>query len=110
MARLKWDEELKLAWALVHLEDFVQSRSNPQDIAGVLEKIQDNYSAGKMFLVLYNESPNLIKGVLKFSDAEFIEKLKNLGEGKIKRNVYEFEIKDKSIEETEKEILDKLRS
>ena len=110
MARLKWDEELKLAWALVHLEDFVQSRSNPQDIQGVLEKIQDNYSAGKMFLVLYNESPNLIKGVLKFSDAEFIEKLKNLGEGKIKRNVYEFEIKDKNIEEAEKEILEKLKS
>ena len=110
MARLKWDEELKLAWAQVYLEDFVQSRSTPQDIPAILEKIQDNYSAGKMFLVLYNESPALVKGVLNFSDAEFAKKLTILGEGKVKRNVYEFEIKDKSIEEAEKEILDKLKS
>ncbi len=110
MARLKWDEELKLAWASVPIEDFVQSRSTPQDIPAILEKIQDNYSAGKMFLVLYNESPTLVKGLLNFSDAEFAKKLTILGEGKVKRNVYEFEIKDKSIEEAEKEILDKLKS
>ena len=29
MARLNWDENLKLAWSLVSIEDFVQSRSKP---------------------------------------------------------------------------------
>lgn len=110
MAHLRWDEELKLAWALVTIEDFVQSRSNPADIPAVLEKIKDNYSAGKIFLVLYNESPDLVKGVINFSDASLSGIIKDLGPGKMRRNTYEFEIKDKDIKEVEKEILEKLKS
>jgi nanoRNase/pAp phosphatase (c-di-AMP/oligoRNAs hydrolase) len=110
MARLKWNEELRLVWAPIYIEDFVQSRSNPQDISQVLDKIQDNYSAGKMFLVVYNETPILIKAVLKFSDAEYVKKLVSLGKGKIKGNTYEFEIESGNIDEAEEKIIEKLKT
>ncbi len=69
MARLFWEEDLALAWAPVYLEDFVQSRSNPSDIPFILDKIKENYSAGRLFMVLYNETAGQVRGVIKGSNS-----------------------------------------
>lgn len=90
MARLYWEEDISLAWAPVYLEDFVQSRSNPSDITFILDKIKENYSAGKMFMVLYNETAGKVKGIIKCNNDE---QLKNIAEELgIKKNgeIYEF--------------------
>ena len=109
MARLKWDEDLKLAWSLVSLEDFIQSHSKPIDIPLVLEKIKDNYSSGKIFLVLFNETSKLVKGVLAFSQEKDLKKMSQLIEGEIKGSLYEFQIKNSNIVEAEKTVLEKLK-
>jgi len=54
MARLNWEDDLKLIWAPVFVDDFVQSRSSAGDIPFILEKIKENYSTGKLFMVLYD--------------------------------------------------------
>ena len=61
MARLKIDEEHKITWAPVYLEDFVQSRSKPEDVSVVLSKLKENYSGGLFFLLFYSEAPNVIR-------------------------------------------------
>lgn len=109
MARLKWDENLKLAWSPVHIEDFVQSRSDHKDIPYILEKIQDNYSAGEIFLILFNDTPDSITGLIKFNVPEKIKKAALIFGGKIKGSILEFRMEDKTIEEAEKEILEKLK-
>lgn len=73
MARLNWEESISLAWAPVHLEDFVQSRSNPSDVPFILEKIKENYSAGKIFMVLYNENSGTVSGVIKCNTQELMK-------------------------------------
>lgn len=78
MARLFWEESLGLAWAPVYLEDFVQSRSNPSDIPFILDKIKENYSAGKMFMVLYNETAGQVKGIIKCSSVEQLKSVAGL--------------------------------
>lgn len=109
MARLKWDPEMKLAWSLILIEDFVQSRSTPQDIPTILDKIKDNYSTGKIFLVLYNDTANSVVGKIKFADGAKTEQLLSLTGGKIQGNLLEFRMENKGIKETEAEILEKLK-
>ena len=110
MARLNWDEDIKLAWSLVTIEDFVQSRSNPKDIPFILEKIKDNYSAGDIFMVLYNEKADIASGMIKCSDPEMAKKLANTFGGEIKQDIVVFKIEGKNILEAEKEVLEKLRN
>lgn len=110
MARLNWDEEMKLAWSLVTIEDFVQSRSNPKDIPFVLEKIRDNYSAGEIFLVLYNEKMDVVTGMIKCSNQEVAKKFADVFRGEIKRDVVVFNIQGKNILEVEKETLEKIKN
>jgi bifunctional oligoribonuclease and PAP phosphatase NrnA len=109
MARLNWDESLKLAWSIVTIEDFVQSRSSHNDIPFILEKIKDNYSAGDIFMVLYNEKIDITTGMIKCSEPEMAKKLSNLFGGGIKQDIIVFKIEGKDILEAEKEVLEKLR-
>lgn len=109
MARLKWDEDLKLAWSPVYLEDFVQSRSDYKNIPLVLDKIRENYSAGKMFLIFFNDTPDSVRGVMKFNNPTIGERLVPLLGGALKGGLYEFTLPNKNITEAEKEILEKLR-
>jgi phosphoesterase RecJ-like protein len=110
MARLNWDEEKKLVWSLVTIEDFVQSRSNPQDIPFILEKIKDNYSSGDIFMVLYNEKPDLISAVVKCTEIQMTRKIANLFEGQIKQEIAVFKINGKNILEAEKEVIEKIKN
>jgi hypothetical protein len=110
MARLNLDEELKLVWSLMTIEDFVQSRSNPQDIPFILEKIKDNYSASNIFMVLYNEKADTVKGMLKCGDPEMVKKLAGLFGGSAKQDIVSFKLEGKNILEAEKEALNKLKN
>lgn len=108
MSRLKWDEKLKLVWAQVFLEDFVQSRSNPNELPFILEKIKDNYSEGKIFLALYNESEDILAGVIKCDNPEDTNKISSLLNGKIIQDIITFKMAGKNIAEAEREIIEKL--
>lgn len=109
MARLNWDENLKLAWSLVSLEDFVQSRSKPADLVMILEKIKDNFSAGRFFAVLYSESLEKSVALVKNSDSGSLRDIqKNLG-GEIKNGHLEIVFEGKNILEAEKELLGKIK-
>ena len=90
MARLYWEEDLGLAWAPVYIEDFVQSRSNPADIPFILEKIRENYSAGKLFMVLYNETAGQVRGIVKSNSGENLKKVAEALGAKIEGEICEF--------------------
>jgi len=109
MSKLKWDEELKMVWSIVSIEDFVQSRTEPKDISFVLEKIQSNYEAGEIFLILYTTSSNKVKGVVKFSDPEKLSSLENFENGTLAGDFFEFEVDYGSLEETERYIISKIK-
>ena len=111
MSKLKWDKELRMVWSIVSLEDFVQSRTEPKDIPFILEKIQNNYESGEIFLILYTTSNEKIKGVLKFSDNTQLDLLKNFENSNIVGDILEFEIdhQNESLDESETYIIQKLK-
>jgi nanoRNase/pAp phosphatase (c-di-AMP/oligoRNAs hydrolase) len=109
MARLNWDEKMKLVWSLVSLEDFVLSRSKPSDIPFILDKIRDNYSSGNIFAILFNEKVDSIVAMIKSSQPGILKAINNLfPQGKIKGDVLVIHEEGKNILELEKEFLEKI--
>ncbi len=110
MARLNWDEKNKLAWSLVGIEDFVQSRSVPRDIPEILEKIKNNYSSGEIFFVLYNESPKTVMAVIKSHREKQIEKMRSALGGETRQHALFVRLEGSNLLEAEKEILEKIKA
>ncbi|KKP90046.1 MAG: Phosphoesterase RecJ domain protein [Candidatus Moranbacteria bacterium GW2011_GWC2_37_73] len=110
MARLYWEDEISLAWAPVFLEDFVQSRSKPSDVPFILDKIKENYSAGKIFMVLYNETPGQVRGVIKCINNDQLKKVAEILEAKAIGDVCEFSLQSGDTTEAGQHIVEKLRT
>ena len=81
MSGLKWEESVRLAYATASIDDFVQSRSNPEDIPAVLEKIRGNFSAGAYFAVLFPETAETSRVFLKASQNGSVGSLAGVIEG-----------------------------
>ncbi len=109
MAKLKLDETSQLVWANVNLEDFVQSRTRPKDLFMVLNKIRENYSSGRFFLLLYAEETGTTKAVLACTNTGNIKKIKEVFEGEVYEDVLVFKIVGKSPNDAEKEIIEKIK-
>ncbi len=75
MSKLSWEEKSKLVWANLSLEDFVQSRTTPENLPVILEKLQENYSDGQTFMILYNDTPGSTLAVLKTANNELLQKI-----------------------------------
>jgi len=89
MANIKWDEETKLAWSELTLEDFIQSRSKPEDVPTILEKLQENYSEGEIFMIFWNTAPEMGSGLIKSMNQKFLEKLHTFFGGHLKQGLLE---------------------
>ena len=109
MARLRWVEESGLVWAPVLLEDFVQSRSNPSDIALILDKVAENYSNGKIFMVVYNETPEKLKAVLKSPDAGAAKKIALIFDGKVTGDICKFHYDGSDMQQSGENIAKKIQ-
>jgi len=110
MARLNWDEKLGLAWSMISIEDFVQSRTKPSELPLILEKIRDNFSAGKFFAILYSESLDKSIAILKTSGSETLKDIQEKCGGEATNGHLEIVFEGKNILEAEKELLGKLNS
>lgn len=110
MAQVKWNENLKLIWALVSIEDLVQSRAVATDLPRVLEKIRSNYSSGSYFLILYPESATQIRGLIKAASGESLTLLsERFNEGVLHGDTLEFLLTSNSLDEAERLTIEKLQ-
>ena len=110
MARLFWEDDMGLAWAPVYIEDFVQSRSNLSDVPFILDKIKENYSAGKIFMVLYNENAGQVHGIVKCGNIEQLKKTAEALGVKVTGEVCEFFEEANDTTEAGQRIVEKLRT
>lgn len=109
MARLQWNEKLKIAWSTLSLEDFVQSRTKPEELPLVLEKVKDNFSAGKYFAILYSQSLEKTIALVRNSDTESLKNIQKILGGEIRNNYLEIAFENKNILEAEMEFLRKMK-
>jgi nanoRNase/pAp phosphatase (c-di-AMP/oligoRNAs hydrolase) len=109
MAKIKWDEELKLAWSEITVEDFIQSRTTPENLPIILEKLQENFSEGKYFMVIYNDTVSSSAVVIKTKPEELL-RIQAVLEGEKKSGIVEAKFPSNDLEETAEKIRNKLKN
>lgn len=110
MASVKWNENLKLIWALVSVEDLVQSRAATTDLPRVLEKIRSNYSSGNSFMILYPENHTQVHGLIKATTSEGLAMLADrFKEGTLHGDMLEFMLTANSLDEAEHIAIEKIQ-
>ncbi|MBP7060660.1 MAG: hypothetical protein KBA91_01630 [Candidatus Moranbacteria bacterium] len=110
MAGVKWNEHLKLIWALVSVEDLVQARAVAADLPRVLEKIRSNYSSGNFYMILYPESATIVRGLIKAAQSEGLSLLADrFKEGTLRGDTLEFTLTVRSLDEAETLTIEKMQ-
>lgn len=109
MAKINWDENARLAWSALSVEDFVQSRSTPEDLPLILEKLQENYSEGKIFMVVYNDTLQTSVCLVKTASMEEMKKVYPQLDGNIKRGVLEIKIENPNLIEVGRAVAEKIK-
>jgi len=108
MARLNWNEEEKLAWSLLSVEDFVQSRSTHKDIPFVIDEIQKNFSQAQIIAVFFSKTDRDSLARVRVTNekkAELITQAFNLPLEK----EFEISFEGKNLLEAEKHFLEKIK-
>jgi len=109
MAKMKWDEQLKLVWSEITVEDFVQSRSNPNDLLLILEKLRENYTEGEIFMLLYKSTPESTIAVIKPNNYELLTKMQTVLTGNVKKDVLEIELTNPDLTQAGETIVGKIK-
>lgn len=109
MAKLNWDNVSKLAWTGLTMEDFIQSRSKPEDLCLILEKLQENYNEGKFFAAIYNDTPETSVAIIKSIDSENLARLNQALQGKLDLNYLKINIALGNLEEAGKTLNEKIK-
>jgi phosphoesterase RecJ-like protein len=109
MANLNWDEHSKLIWTNLSVEDFVQSRASQADVLLILEKLQENYSEGKLFMALYNDTPLSTVALIKSADIALLKKIQPLFNSTLKRDTLEIKSEIKNLFEAGELISKKIK-
>lgn len=75
LTNLRLDEELRLVFARLSLDDFVQSRTKPEVLPEILDRIKANYSSGSLFAVVYPDTNERSRVVLKATSTEYAARI-----------------------------------
>ena len=109
MANLNWDEHAQLVWTAISVEDFVQSRSTPNDLVLILDKLQENYSEGKVFMALYNDTPESIVAFVKSTSIESLKKIQLFLNGILKKDLLEIHLVGSNLHEVSETVSRKIK-
>lgn len=109
MSKLNWDEKSKFIWAELSVEDFVQSRSKPEDVIEILDKLQENYSDGRIFTILYNDTLSSAVAKIKAAEPEISQKLHSVLNGESKRGILEIKIPEGDLASAGTELAKKIK-
>jgi len=109
MAKLNWDNISKLAWTTLTVEDFIQSRSKPDDLSLILEKLQENYNEGKFFAAIYNDTPETSIALIKGVSPENLAQLNQILQGTLDQDYLKINIALGNLEEAGKILNEKIR-
>lgn len=110
MAKINWDDDSKLVWSVLNVEDFIQSRSTPEDLPLIISKLEENYNEGRIFMAIYNDTPQSSVAILKISAPETITKIVSEIPGNFKHGFLEIKIENSNIFEVGQTIAEKIKS
>jgi hypothetical protein len=75
-----------------------------------LDKVKENYSAGKIFMVLYNETADEVRGVIKCINSDQSKKVAEILGVKMIGDICEFSEQSSDTKEAGQRIIERLRA
>ena len=109
MSKLNWEEKSKTVWSVLSLEDFVQSRTNPENLPIIMDKLQENYSEGRFFLLAFNDRLAHSTIFLKTDHPEILRKIANLYNiGNLSADFLRLELSESDPAQATKQLLIKI--
>jgi nanoRNase/pAp phosphatase (c-di-AMP/oligoRNAs hydrolase) len=99
MSKFNWDEKAQLAWTDLTAEDFVQSRSSFLDVPLILEKLEENYSGGKVFMAVYNETPDSSAALIKSASLDDLKRIQELLGGVLTHGMLEIKLSTRDLKD-----------
>lgn len=110
MAKINWVKDIRLVWFELSVEDFVQSRSDAKDLPTILEKFQESYSEGKIFMALYNDTPQSTVAIIKSDDGKIFPKIYSQIKGTLRQGILEVKIeKENNLEKIGTTLAEKIK-
>lgn len=108
MAKLKSENDSQIIWSELTVEDFVQSRSKAEDLPLILEKLQENYSDGRIFIILHKDTPKNTVALIRTTETETAKKIYLSLGGEMKRGYLEVQIENEDMAAVGKAIVEKI--
>jgi len=110
MAKLKSENDSPIIWSELTVEDFVQSRSKTEDLPLILEKLQENYSDGKIFMTLHKETPQTSVALIRTADPELAKKIYLALGGEIRHGYLKIKVENENMSEVGRAIVEKIHN
>jgi nanoRNase/pAp phosphatase (c-di-AMP/oligoRNAs hydrolase) len=110
MAKINWDPQTKFVWSPVVLSDFVESRSSAVDVPKILEKLQENFSEGRIFAIIFNETPASSTALIKSFSPEDTQALQIKLGGHIEKNILKLAMEKRDLAAAGKELEEKIKA
>lgn len=82
MSRIRWEESEKIVWAPLSIEDFVQSRSVPDSLPEILDRLRENYGDGRIFMATYSKDSSGTAAVIRPAESGMLSLLQSVLGGK----------------------------
>jgi nanoRNase/pAp phosphatase (c-di-AMP/oligoRNAs hydrolase) len=106
MSNLNKDEKNNLIWTILNQKEIADTGAKYNELYLVLEKIKQNYSAGKIYIIIYEDE---VKNYIALIDAEKIGGLAEEKFGKpISTGIYKIGLKTKTKKQAYKILSEKI--
>jgi nanoRNase/pAp phosphatase (c-di-AMP/oligoRNAs hydrolase) len=109
MAKLKLEASSQLIWSELAVEDFVYSRTRPEDLELILEKLKENYSEGKVFMCIFNDTPASTVALIKSTSLELLKNVQKFFPGEIRQELLSIKIPSGNLAENGKKLVQKIK-
>ncbi|MFA7318996.1 MAG: DHH family phosphoesterase [Parcubacteria group bacterium] len=110
MAKINLEKEAHIVWSELTVEDFVQSRATPSDLPLILDKLEENYGEGRIFMLVYNDTPQTSVALIKTVDTKNIQKISLQIDGDIIRNFLQVRIDSSDTAEVGLKMMEKIKN
>ncbi|MBI4029950.1 DHH family phosphoesterase [Candidatus Berkelbacteria bacterium] len=108
LSALNFEPQLKLVWAKVREQDFLETKSSPSDLEPLLRELLAETTEARLFLVLF-ERANQIEARLLINDKTLdLTPLMAVFDGKVVLDIGQFTLPLNSLAMAEQEVLTKL--
>ncbi|MBI2463325.1 DHH family phosphoesterase, partial [Candidatus Peregrinibacteria bacterium] len=110
LTKMRSDEKYRFIWSSLTLEDFMETKSGPEETGDIIDELMTNAPGMEIALILKEREPEFISGSLRSTtDQVDVSKIAAAFGGGGHVRAAGFRVKGKNFETIEREVIDRIR-